>query len=272
MIKKNLFNKILKLVSILSIALTLSLMTFSFTAFAFTNPTNTNPKPITTVNFDLKGKSVAGNNIKLTFDSGETKSGIVPASGIYSINFDYPRTKGEILIEEFIGTVLETTKLVPYDITVFATDSKGNIIGPVLLSGGGEVPGTKIELEFEDGEIVTALVDSNGNFSAQPLYVKEPGSATSTGIVKALQYDGGMTTVAASQVTPPVVVVPPVVPPAPTPTNTPTPEPGIKPVATAASTAAKATVRSGGFLQIAGIIALFTVILAILIINKKFKR
>jgi hypothetical protein len=279
MIKKNLLNKILKLVSILSIALTMSLMTFSFTAFAFTIAPSTEPKPATPVNFDYKGKGVAGNTIKLTFDSGETFSGKVGTDGIYSLNINYPHTKGRILIEESSTTGLETSRELPYDITKFAASSAGFGVGPVLFSGVGEVPGSTVSIEFEDGSIVTALVDSKGNYSASPIYPLDASTITITTtsvgnapVVKQDSYLGGITTIAATQVTPPDPTPNPTPTPTPTPTPATTPDSGIKPVATAASTAAKATVRSGGFLQIAGIIALFTVILTILIINKKFKR
>jgi hypothetical protein len=272
MIKKNLFNKILKLVSILSIALTLSLMTFSFTAFAFTVAPSSQPKPIVITNYDIKGKATAGLTIRLTFDSGEIFTGVVGADGKYSININYPHIKGIIQIEELNGTVVEDTFEYDYDITKFNTDSKGNIIGPVIFSGVGEVPGTTINITFPSGETVAALVDSTGKFSASPTFPSPSGQATSTGDVPSAAYEGGITSVAATQVTPPDPTPKPTPTPTPAPSPTPAPDPGIKPVATAASTAAKATVRSGGFLQIAGIIALFTVILAILIINKKFKR
>jgi hypothetical protein len=268
MIKNNLNNNLFKIISIVIIAVSMSLMAFSFNAFAFTITNNPNPKPVVTTSFDYKGIGAPGNTVKLTFDTGETKTGTIDASGNYKITFDYPRTIGEIQVDELNGTVVSGTKLVSYDITKFNTDSKGNIIGPVLVSGSGEVPGSTITIEFDDGEILTALVDSSGNFTAQPLFVKEAGSATSTGVVKAINYDGGITTIAATQVTP----VDPTPVPTPTPTPTPTPVSTGTPTPVAAAVPAKATVRSGGELQIAGIIALFTVILAILVINKKFKR
>jgi hypothetical protein len=271
MIKKNLFNKILKLVSILSIALTLSLMTFSFTVFAFTVGPSTEAKPITTITYDLTGKcGKDANTINITFDSGEKFTGVCKADLTYKVNITYPHIRGDIQTEELAGGVLQNAKVIPYDITVFNTDKNGNVIGPVIFSGVGEVPGSTITVTFADGQTDVVTVDSQGNYLAAPTYPVEPGSATTTGVVQSIQYDGGLTTVKASQVTPPDPTPTPT--PTPIPTPIPAPDPGIKPVATAASTAAKATVRSGGFLQIAGIIALFTVILAILIINKKFKR
>jgi hypothetical protein len=270
MIKKKLFNKILKLVSILSIALTLSLMTFSFTAFAFTVGPSTAPKPIVTTTFDIKGLGlIPTSKIKITFDSGEIFNGVVDSAKNYSVNVTYPHITGVIQIEEIdsTGAVIVTSEF-KYDITKFNTDNKGYIIGPVIFSGVGEIPNSSIDITFPNGETIPVKVDSKGNYTVSPTFPSPSGNATSTGSVPTFQYEGGITSVAASQVPPQ------------NPNPSPAPDPGIKPVATATSTAAastastatKATVRSGGFLQIAGIIALFTVILAILIINKKFKR
>jgi hypothetical protein len=273
MIKKNLFNKILKLVSILSITLTLSLMTFSFTVFAFVVDTAaTTPKAPANTTYTYKGKGAIGNKITIQFDTGEIFTGTVNSTGYFIIDTIFPRIKGNIQISEALPSgVNESNKELAYDITKF--NGAGFIIGPVIFSGTGEVPETKVDVTFEDGTIFTALVDALGNYQAIPVNPVISGNVnitTQVGTTKSLPYDGGITSLVASQVP---VTLPATIPgPKIDPNPTPAPDSGIKPVATAASTPTKATVRSGGFLQIAGIIALFTVILAILIINKKFKR
>ena len=275
MIIKNLFKNILKIVSIITITLSISLMTLSVQSFAVFSGPNNNPKPVTTVNFDLKGiGTAAGNKVIITFDSGETFSGTVNASELYSVNFDYPRTIGQLEVVEYEGTttVILSTTLLSYDITKFDTNTQNNLIGPVLFSGVG-TPGEKFDVTFPNGEVIPVTVGSDGKYTASPVYPSEAGMATTSvgGVPTDVPYAGGITTLSATQIVPPASSssVSTVTPPAPTGTTPVTPT---GTTTKAAAAPAKATVRSGGFLQIAGIIALFTVILAILVINKKFKR
>ena len=274
MIIKNLFKNILKIVSIITITLSISLVTLSVETMAIATGNNTYAKPITTVNFDLKGLGKAGNKVEVTFDSGEKFSSIVKTDGTYSINFDYPRVQGQLEIIQYVQSTTELflTTLLDYDITKFKTDAQNDLIGPVLFSGTG-TPGQKIDVEFPNGDIIPVTVGADGKYTVSPLYPSEEGVVTTSvgGVPTDAPYAGGITTFTASQITPPASSssVSTVTPPAPTGTTPVTPT---GTTTKAAAAPAKATVRSGGFLQIAGIIALFTVILAILLINKKFKR
>jgi hypothetical protein len=276
MIKNNLNKNLFKIISIVTIALSMSFMAFSFTAFAITVAPSTEPKPITTINFDVKGEgAAAGNKVELTFDSGEKFTSTVKADLTYSIAIVYPHIKGRMEVVEFEGatTVVANTIEYPYNITAFNLDKTGKVLGPVIFSGSGVTPLSEVTVEFPNGESIKVIADKDGKYNASPTFPSIAGDITATEVGKVAQtipYDGGITTVSATQVvTPPVVVVPPVVTPVTPPVVT-NPAGTTTPVA-AKAVPAKATVRSGGFLQIAGIIALFTVILAILVINKKFK-
>jgi hypothetical protein len=275
MIKNNLNNNLFKIIRIVTIALSMSLMAFSFNAFAITVAPSTEPKPITTIDFDVKGEGAAeGNKVELTFDSGEKFTSTVKADLTYSIAIVYPHIKGRMEVVEFEGAtaVIANTIEYPYNITAFNLDKTGKVLGPVIFSGSGVTPLSEVTVEFPNGESIKVIADKDGKYNASPTFPSIAGDITATEVGKVAQtipYDGGITTVSATQVITPVDPKPdtPVTPPV----NTPVPTGTITPVK-AAAVPAKATVRSGGFLQIAGIIALFTVILAILVINKKFKR
>ncbi|MDN5788492.1 Ig-like domain-containing protein, partial [Pseudorhodobacter sp.] len=134
----------------------------------------------------VTGTGVPGATVTLTFPNGEVVTALVDVYGNYVASSSTPQPDGDVTATQVDqngeGPSAEARdhfddSMGPLAPTVEA--GAGNADGTLGVTGTGE-PGATVTLTFPNGEVVTVLVDADGNYAASSSTVQPDGDVTAT--------------------------------------------------------------------------------------------